>query len=64
MNWVWLLRRAGGSMVPPLGAVLLCLAVAAIPLSSVRWWAPAAIVLDPWIGVMVLGMLTSKAVDR
>lgn len=52
-NW-HVVVRGNGSLVPLLGAALLVLAVAALPIGSLRWWAPAAALLDPWTVLIVI----------
>lgn len=36
-NW-YVILRGTGSLVPPFGAVLFVLAVAAVPVGRMRWW--------------------------
>lgn len=48
-------------MVPILGGALLAVAVAAVPSSSIRWWALAALVLDPWLPLTLYALVFVRA---
>lgn len=58
---VAVLIRGNGSMVPILGGALLAVAVAAVPSSSIRWWALAALVLDPWLPLTLYALVFVRA---
>lgn len=63
-NWAILVmvacRKSTVSMVPPIGAVLVALAIAAVPETSIRRWAGLALIADPWILAMVGAWLWSR----
>jgi len=62
-NWAILvaqaLRKSSASMVPAVGAVLLVLAIAAVPVPCVRRWAAVGLIADPWIFAMLAALLRS-----
>jgi hypothetical protein len=62
-NWAILVATALGkssaSMVPPVGAALLALAIAAVPAPFTRWWAAIGLIADPWILAMLAAWLRS-----
>ena len=59
MNWgtlvVVLIERRHISFVPYLGGLLVCGALAAVPVESLRWWAPAMLLLDPTVPLHIYG---------
>jgi len=62
-NWLIivsvLLRKGSSSMAPPVGGVLVCLAIGAVPLFEVRRFAPLGLVIDPWFPAMLGAALWS-----
>ncbi len=61
-NWATLAivvmkKRNSSSMVPPIGGLLLCIAIAAIPRPGIRGYAPLGLLFDPWLPAMGLALV-------
>ncbi len=64
VNAAIVIRRSSASLIPIVGGLLLALSVAAVPIASVRWWAFAAVLLDPWPILMLYVLVAERGQPR